>query len=141
VLCITIFDSCDTTSTVLRTAGPVQCMQSPASVRNFSGFATYYDDAGFTACGERVPSDGDYAAISFPQSRALDSSQACSSNPNRCSWCNKKVTVKGSAGTQVVRLLDQVRTHPLDASSTFDNREVAKIRPDGQGPTGNIEAH
>eukprot|EP00884_Botryococcus_braunii_P018945 jgi/Botrbrau1/5734/Bobra.0134s0009.1 len=83
----------------------------PAGEGQFSGDATWYDDAGVTSCGEYVPGDGDYAAISWPQSDALDSN--CRSNPNNCNWCNKRVVVTGPAGSATVRLLDKPGTSML----------------------------
>lgn len=73
---------------------------------HYSGDGTWYDDQGYTSCGEYVSGDGDYAAISWPQSDDLDPN--CRSNPNNCQWCNWMAVVTGPAGSATVRLLDKV---------------------------------
>lgn len=84
----------------------------------YSGDGTWYDDVGYTSCGEYVYGDGDYAAISWPQSDELD--PTCQGNPNNCGWCNTRAVVTGPAGSATVRLLDKVllKTHPITLFSS-----------------------
>eukprot|EP00884_Botryococcus_braunii_P001164 jgi/Botrbrau1/11048/Bobra.92_2s0019.1 len=101
---------------------------TPPGGSQFSGDATWYDDKGYTSCGEYVYGDGDYAAISWPQSDALDSN--CRSNPNNCRWCRTRAVVTGPAGSATVRLLDKCQAckfGDIDLTKSIFQRVVGNL--------------
>jgi expansin (peptidoglycan-binding protein) len=80
-----------------------------------SGDGTYYDDAGYGACGTYITAGDDSIALNAPQFDPYTPS----GNPNRNSLCGQRVIISGPKGTVNGTIRDRC---PVCKSGAVDMR-------------------